>query len=389
MKKRIYLDNASATPMREEVLEAMLPLLRETFGNASSLHDFGQAARQAIDEARGQVADLIGAAPEEIYFTASGTESNNFALKGVAMASQKKGKHIVTSQIEHHSVLHSGKALERLGFDVTYLPVDQYGFIDPDAVAKAIRPDTILASVMHANNEIGTIEPIAEIGKITNEKGVPLHTDAVQTVGHIPVNVAELGVNLLSLTGQQFYGPKGAAALYIKKGTRITPFLDGGIQEGGRRAGTENVPGIVGLGMAAKLAKEEIQARMSHITPLRDNLIKGLQERIDHLYLNGHPTVRLPGNVNVCVEYIEGESMLLFLNMQGIAASSGSSCTSRALKASHVLTAIGVEAALAQGSLLLSLGAENSNEDVDTVLEVLPPIVQRLRQMSPLYNQAS
>jgi cysteine desulfurase len=389
MENKVYLDHAATTPVRSEVVEAMMPYLTTLFGNPSSLHDYGQSAKQAIDEARAKVADLIGANADEIYFTSCGTESNNFALKGAAAAGRKKGNHIVTSSIEHHSVLHSAKSLEKQGFEVTYVPVDRNGLVDPAAVSEAIRPDTILVSIMHANNEIGTIEPIADIAKITKEKSVPLHTDAVMTAGTIPVDVNELGVDLLSLAANEFYGPKGVAALYVKKGTRILPYLDGGIQENGRRAGTENVPGIVGLGVAAELAKAEIPARVAKVTGLRTNLINGLMERIDHLYLNGHPTQRLPGNVNVCVEYIEGESMLLFMNMQGIMASSGSSCTSRALKASHVLTAIGVEPGLANGSLLLTLGVDNTAHDVVYVLDHLPMIVRRLRQMSPLYNPGS
>ncbi len=384
--RKVYFDHAATTQPDRRVVEAMLPYLEETFGNPSSIHDYGSAAKEAIENARARVASLINSArPEEIYFTSSGAEADNFALKGIALGNQQKGKHIVTSQIEHHAVMHSAQTMEKWGFQVTYVPVDKYGVVDPADVARAITPQTTLVSIMHANNEVGTIQPIAEIARITRERGVLLHTDAVATVGTIPVDVKELGVDLLSLSGHAFYGPKGAGALYVRKGARIVPFIDGGVQEGGRRAGTENVPAIVGLGVAAEIAKAEVPSRGPQLMPLRDRLARGLVERINRVYLNGHPTQRLPGHVNVCVEYIEGESILLFLNMQGVAASSGSACTSRALKASHVLTAMGVGPALAQGSLLFSLGRGNTQEDVDYVLEALPPIVERLRQMSPLY----
>ncbi len=384
--RRIYLDHAATTPAHPEVLEAMLPYFKEFYGNPTSLHDVGQEAKRACEDARAKVAALIGAKPEEIIFTSCGTESNNMALKGVAWASQSKGKHIITSQIEHHSIINAAKALEKMGFEVTYLPVDKYGLVEPKEVEKAIRADTILISIMHANNEIGSVEPISEISKIAKSKGVPFHTDAVSSVGTISVNVAELGVDLLSLAANQFYGPKGVGALYIRKGIRIMPLFHGGIQEGGRRAGTDNVPGILGMGKAAELALRDLRKRIEQILPLRERLIKGLFERINHIYLNGHPVQRLPGNVNVSIEFIEGESMLLFLNMEGVMVASGSSCTSQALKASHVLTAIGVDPALAQGSLLFSLGIDNTAEDIDYVLQKLPPIVERLRRMSPLYK---
>jgi len=364
----------------------MIPYLQEKFGNPSSLHDVGTEAREAIEKARGQVAALIGAArPDEIYFTASGAEADNFALKGIALANRERGNHIIISAIEHHAVMHAARSLEKLGFKVTTVPVDRYGAVDPAEVAKAITKETILISIMHANNEVGTIQPIAEIGKIARERGIPFHTDAVASCGHIPIDVQALNVDLLSLSGHMFYGPKGSGALYVRRGVRIAPLIDGGIQEGGRRAGTEDVAAIVGLGVAAEIAKEEIPQRMARITPLRDRLAAGLLERIPRVYLNGHPTNRLPGHVSICIEYIEGESVLLFLNMQGVAAASGSACTSRALKASHVLTAMGVDPALAQGSILFSLGRDNTAEEVDFVLDVLPPIVERLRQMSPLY----
>jgi cysteine desulfurase len=363
----------------------MLPYLRDAYGNPQSLHDWGDEAREAVEDAHSKVAALIGARSEEIIFTGSGTEANNFAIKGLAQAQQSKGKHAVISAIEHFSVLHAAKTLEKWGFELTQVPVDQYGLVDPDEVAKSIREDTILVSIMHANGEVGTIQPIAEIAKVVKKTGVLLHTDAVATAGTIPVDVRALGVDALSLTPNQFYGPKGIGALWLKKGVRIIPFLDGGVQEGGRRAGTENVPAIVGMGKAAELAQRDMNPRMAHLSQLRDRLIQGVRSTIDHTILTGHPTQRLPGNASFCIEFIEGEAMLMLLSHQGIAASSGSACTSRALKASHVLTAMGVAAEIAQGSLLFTLGLENTEEDIDYALEVLPPIVDRLRQMSPLY----
>ncbi len=385
--REVYLDHAATTPIRPEVVEAMLPYLREQFGNPLSLHRYGDGPRRAIEEAREKVAALIGAQPNEVYFTASGSEANNMAIKGIAMMARSRGKgnHIVVSAIEHQSVLYAAETMGKLGFEVTQVPVDRYGLVGPQAVAEALRDDTVLVSVMLANNEIGTIEPIAEIARVVRARGIPFHTDAVAAVGNIPVKVEELGVDMLSLAGSQFYGPKGAGALYIRRGLRIIPLIDGGIQENGRRAGTENVPALVGLGVAAELASAELEERTRRLIPLRDRLIARLTGEISHVYLTGHPVRRLPHHVSVTVEYIEGESMLLFLNMQGVAASSGSTCTSRALKASHVLTAIGVDPALAQGSLVFTLGEGNTVEDVDYVLEVLPPIVERLRQMSPLY----
>jgi cysteine desulfurase len=385
MMRTVYFDNASTTKPDHRVVEAMIPFFEEKYGNPSSLTDVGTVAREAMEQARMEVAALVGAArPDEIYFTSSGAESDNFALKGIAAASRERGNHIVVSAIEHHAVLHAARSLAKIGFTVTEVPVDHYGVVDPAEVARAITNQTILISIMHANNEVGTIEPIAAIGKLAREHGVPFHTDAVATCGQIPVDVRALNVDLLSLSAHQFYGPKGAAALYVRRGVRIAPFIDGGIQEGGRRAGTENVAGIVGMGVAAKIAAEEIPGRMARMTPLRDRLASGLTGGIPRVYLNGHPANRLPGHVSVCVEFIEGESMLLFLNMQGVSAASGSACTSRALKASHVLTAMGVDVALAQGSLLFSLGRDSSAEDVDYVLDLLPPIVERLRKMSPL-----
>jgi cysteine desulfurase len=384
--RNVYLDHAATTPVHPKVLEAMLPYFTVKFGNPSNLHDIGREAKNAVDEARAKTGMLIGAKADEIFFTASGAESNNFAIKGLAQANSQKGKHIIVSQIEHFSVLHPVKTLEKSGFTVTYLPTDKQGFVSPDDVAKAITKETILVSIMHANNEIGTIEPIEEIGRITKEKGVLFHTDAVATTGWIPVEVKALGVDALSFSGHQFYGPKGAAGLFVRKGVRIKPQIEGGIQEDGRRAGTENVPAIVGMGKAAEIAATEITHRMSTLTLLRDRLQKGLVEKIDHLVINGHPTKRLPHNLNISLWYVEGESMLLFLNMKGISVSSGSACTSRSLKTSHVLTCIGTDAAVANGTLLLSLGMGNTAEDIDYVIETLPPIVQRLREMSPLYE---
>src|SRR5512143_1893753 len=384
--RKVYLDHAATTPVHPKVLEAMLPFFSDKFGNPSNLHDIGREGKNAVEEARARTAALLGARPEEIYFTSSGAESNNFALKGIVQANSQKGRHISVSQIEHFSILHPAKTLEKAGFTVTYLPTDKQGLVDPDAVARAITKETVLVSIMHANNEIGTIEPIEEISKITKERGVLFHTDAVATTGWIPVNVQTLGVDALSLSGHQFYGPKGAAALYVRKGVRIKPQIEGGIQEDGRRAGTENVPALVGLGRAAELAAADIQHRMSYLAPLRDRLQKGLMEKIDHLVINGHPTRRLPHNLNVSMWYVEGESMLLFLNMEGISVSSGSACTSRSLKSSHVLACIGTDAAVANGTLLMSLGMGNTAEDIDYVVEKLPPIVQRLREMSPLYE---
>ena len=383
----VYFDYGATTPLRTEVREAMLPYLREQFGNPLSLHRYGDEPRQAVEESREKVAQLIGARSNEIYFTASGSEANNMAVKGIALMNQKKGKHLVVSAIEHLSVINAAQTMEKLGFKVTRVPVDKYGMVDPQDVEKAMRDDTTLVSIMHASSEIGTIQPLAEIAKVVkgNSKAY-FHTDAVATVGNVPVDVRELGVDLLSLAGNQFYGPKGAGALYIKRATRIQPLIDGGIQEAGRRAGTENVPAIVGLGVAAGLAAADVEARVAHVVSLRDRLMERLSSEIDRVYLTGHPSTRLPGHVSVVVEFIEGEAMLLLLNMQGVAASSGSTCTSRALKASHVLTAIGIEPGLANGSLLLTLGRDNTVEDVDYLMEVFPPIVDRLRQMSPLYK---
>lgn len=385
MPKKVYLDNASTTPILPQVRDAMLPFLGEYFGNPSCIHEWGDPPRDGMENARTSVAELIGGSTEEIIFTSGGSESNNFAIKGLAMAQQGKGKHIVVSAVEHFSVLNSARTMEKMGFELSLVPVDKNGLIDPADVAKAIRKDTILVSVMHANGEVGTIQPIAEIAKITKENKIPFHTDAVATAGTIPVDVKTLGVDALSLSGNQFYGPKGIGALWIKKGVRIIPLLDGGVQEGGRRAGTENVPAIIGLGKAAELAMKDMAARNKRLTPLRDKLLKGLPAKIDHVLITGHPQNRLPGHSSFCVEFIEGEAMIMLLNADGVGVTSGSACTSRALKASHVLIAMGLDHATAQGSLLMTFGLENTQEDADYILDVLPPIVDRLRQMSPLY----
>ena len=385
--RKVYLDNVATTPLLPEVHEAMLPYLGEVFGNPSSLHDWGDTARQAVEAARVQVAQLIGASAEEIIFTGSGTESNNLAIKGLALARQHKGKHVLVSAIEHFSVLHSARTLERWGFELSLIPVEKYGVVDPEDVRRSLRKDTVLVSVMQANGEVATIEPIREIARITREANVLFHTDAVATTGTIPVDVKELGIDTLSLAGNQFYGPKGVGVLWVRKGVRIMPLLDGGVQEGGRRAGTENVPAIVGLGKAASLAQAGMVARMEHLSRLRDRLLVELTAKIEHVVVTGHPQSRLPGIASFCVKFIEGESMLMLLNSKGVAVSSGSSCTSRSLKVSHVLIAMGISHTLAQGSILFSFGIDSTSEDVDYVLEVLPPIVDRLRQMSPLYSK--
>jgi cysteine desulfurase len=383
--RKVYLDHSAASPVLPEVREAMLPYLGESFGNPSSLHDWGDPARDALEKAREQVAALIGAEADEILFTSSGTESNNFAVKGLALAQQAKGKHVVISAIEHFSVMNSAKTLEKWGFEITAVPVDKFGAVNPEDVRKAIRKDTVLVSIMQANGEVGTIQPIDEIGKITRESKVVFHTDAVATAGVIPVDVKALGVDALSLAGNQFYGPRGSAALWVKRGTRIMPLLDGGVQEFGRRAGTEDVPAIVGMGLAAEIALREMSGRIQMLTPMKDRLLSQLPVRTGHVVVTGSLEKRLPGLASFCVEFIEGESMLMMLNASGVAVSSGSSCTSRALKASHVLLAMGYLHEIAQGSILFTLGIENNPGDIDYVLQEMPPICERLRQMSPLY----
>jgi cysteine desulfurase len=381
------MDNVAASPLLPEVREAMLPYLGEIFGNPQSLHDWGDGAREAVEGAREQVAELIGGASEEIIFTSSGTEANNMAVKGMARARAEKGKHIVVSAIEHFSVLNSTRTLQKEGFEVSLAPVDSNGVVDPAEVLKLVRPDTILVSVMHASGEVGTIQPIAEIAAKLPRDGPLFHTDAVASAGSIPVNVKELGVQALSLAGNQFNGPRGSAALWVKRGVRMLPLLDGGIQEGGRRPGTEDVPAIAGLGKAAEIARRGLDARMKRLAGLRDMLIAGVLGNIEHSILTGHPQKRLPGYASFCLRFIEGEATLMLLNSHGIAAASGSACTSRALKASHVLLAMGINHELAQGSMLFTLGPDNDEEDVSYVVEKLPQVVDRLRQMSPLYSK--
>jgi len=386
-KERIYLDYAATAPCDPEVLKAMEPYFFEKYGNASSIHSYGQEAKSGIEASRKTIADFIGAKPEEIIFTSGGTESDNFVVYEVAFGSLKKGNHIITSAIEHHAVSEPCKYLEKNGFQVTYVKVDKNGLVDPQDVLKAITDKTILISVMHANNEIGTIEPIAEIGEIAREKEIYFHTDAVQTVGHIPVNVDDLKVDLLSMSGHKFYGPKGVGALYVRRGTRIEPLLRGGGQEKGRRASTYNTPGIVGMGKAIELCRAKMADEAKFQSGLRDKLIKELPKAIPEIYLNGHPTQRLPNNVNFSIKYIEGESILLNLDMLGIAASTGSACTSESLEPSHVLLAIGLPHEIAHGSLRVSMGRWTKAEDIDYLLEQLPPVVAKLRAMSPLYEK--
>ena len=382
--KQIYLDYAATTPTHPDVLQAMLPYFSDIFGNPSAIYSYGQKAKGAIEEARSKVAELISARDEEIVFTSGGTEADNFAIKGIAHASESRGNHIITSSIEHHAVLETCKFLEKKGFLVTYLPVDEYGLVSVDDISNAITDKTVLISIMYANNEIGTIEPIAEIGKLAREAGISFHTDAVQAAGHIPVDVNELGVDLLSMSAHKLYGPKGVGALYIRKGTKLVPFMHGGGQEKKRRASTENVPGIVGFGKAAELSRQEMHEETQRLTHLRNMLIKRLMNKIDHVHLNGHPQKRLPNNVNISVDFVEGESMLLNLDLEGICASTGSSCSSSSLEASHVLLATELPHEQAHGSLRFTLGKWTSEDDIDRVLEVLPKIISRLRAMSPL-----
>ncbi|MBI5555412.1 MAG: cysteine desulfurase NifS [Elusimicrobia bacterium] len=388
MKKR-YFDYAATTPVHPEVIKAMRPYFDDIFGNPSSVHSFGQEAKTAITNARDSIAKVIHAKSEEIVFTSGGTEADNFTLSGVAEAMAKKGNHIITTTIEHHAVIEMCKFLEKhRGIKVTYVQVDKNGLVDPEDIIKAITSQTILISVMQANNEIGTIEPIAEIGKIAREKGIYFHTDAVQTFGSLEIDVEKLNVDLLSASAHKLYGPKGVGLLYIRKGIRILPYLHGGEQERRRRASTENVPGIVGFGKAVELAEQEKHERNEHLTKMRDKLIKGILENIDESQLNGHPTKRLPNNVNVTLKYVEGESMLLNLDLEGIAASTGSACSSGSLEPSHVLKAIGVNPEVAHSSLRFSLGRLNTDEDIDYLLGVLPRIVKNLRAMSPLYKKS-
>jgi cysteine desulfurase len=385
-KRTVYMDHSATTYVRREVLDAMVPYFTEHFGNPSSIYHIAGDSRKAIDTARLQVATALGAEPEEIYFTSGGSESDNWAIKGIAYANRKKGNHIITTKIEHHAVLHTCEYLEKNGFTVTYLPVDKYGLVDPAELEKAITDKTVLVTIMYANNEIGTIEPVAELGAIARKHKVPFHTDAVQAIGNVPIDVNAQNIDLLSLSAHKFYGPKGVGVLYIRKGTKIDNLIHGGGQERRRRAGTENIAGIVGLGKAIELATADIGGHNRKIQTLRDRLLAGIQATIPSTHLNGHPTKRLPGNINISFEFIEGESMLLWLDDEGICASTGSACTSGSLEPSHVLLATGLPVEISHGSLRLTLGDVNTDADVDFVLEVLPKVVSRLREMSPLYK---
>ena len=384
--KKIYLDCAATTPCNPQVLEAMMPYFGQKFGNPSSIHSFGMEAKEVVEKARKTVADALGADPEEIIFTSSGTESDNLAIKGIAYTNRTRGNHIITSQIEHHAVLESCKFLEKRGFKVTYLTVDKYGLVNPEDLEKTITKKTILVSIMHANNEIGTIEPIAELASIAKEKGICFHTDAVQTFGHILTNVDDLRVDLLSISAHKLYGPKGVGALYIRKGTKIEAISHGGDQEDGMRAGTLNVPGIVGLGKAIEQSQKGMKNEEEREKKLQDKLINGLL-KVPNVRLNGHPKARLSGNVNVSVEGIEGESMILNLNLLGISCSTGSACTSSSLEPSHVLLACGLSAEVAHGSLRFSLGKLTSEEDINYLLSVFPKMVEKLRKMSPMWQK--
>ena len=385
---RVYLDNAATTPVNQQVLDAMIPYFREQYGNASSVYETGREARKAVEKARRQAAEAIHAKPQEVYFTAGGSESDNWAIKGAAFSRRTKGNQIITTAIEHHAVLHTCEWLGKQGFSVTYLPVDEYGLVTPEQVEAAITEQTILITIMAANNEIGTLLPIKEIAEVANRHKVLFHTDAVQALGAVPVDVQEWGVDMLSLSAHKFHGPKGVGLLYVKSGVRLDNLLHGGAQERGKRAGTDNLPAIVGLGEAIERAARLQPQTAEHQRRLRDRLIQGLTERIPDIRLNGHPQKRLPGNVNISIRFIEGEAMLLRLDLSGIAASSGSACTSGSLDPSHVLLAIGLPHEVAHGSLRFSFSDESTDQDVDEVLRVLPPIVQTLRDMSPLYTKA-
>lgn len=382
----IYLDNAATTKTAPEVVEAMLPYFTEYYGNPSAIYGLGSKAKTAINESRRAIAQVLGANAEEIYFTAGGSEADNWAIKAVAESYQNKGKHIITSKIEHHAVLHTCEYLEKCGFEITYLNVDEDGVISLEELKAAIRPDTILISIMYANNEIGTIEPVAEIGQIAREHGVLFHTDAVQAFGQVPIDVDAMNIDLLSASGHKFHGPKGVGFLYIRKGLKLRSFIHGGAQERSRRAGTENVPAIVGMGVAARMAQEQMEAKAKKEMELRDYLIQRIESEIPYCYLNGHRTNRLPNNVNISFLFIEGESLLIMLDMKGICASSGSACTSGSLDPSHVLLAIGRKHEEAHGSLRLTLSEDNTKEELDIVVEEVKQIVDRLREMSPLYE---
>jgi len=380
--KQVYLDHVASTPCDPRVTEAVMPYFSEFYGNPQSDHEMGWKTRLAIDEARNEIAQLIGSSPEELIYTSSGTEANNFALKGILHAHRGKGRHLVVSKIEHRSIMTTAKFLEKNGCEVSYLPVDRHGLVDPDEVRRALRPDTVLVAVMHANNEIGTIEPVEEIGRITREAGVLFHVDAGASAGIVPVDVEAMQADLLSLSAHNFYGPKGVGALYVRKGVKITPLIHGGAQERGRRTGIENVPGIVGMGVAARIAREEMEEQGRRMARLRDRLQEGLTKAIPRTTVNGHPERRLPHILNMCFEGVEGESMLLSLADQGVYASSASTCTMMSLETSHVLLAVGVSAYLANSTLLMSLGRGNTDEEIEHAVTVLPPVVERLRAMS-------
>ena len=384
--RTVYLDHAATTYVKPEVFEAMKPYFSEHFGNASSIYSLGRDSKKAVEESREKVAKAIGAEPREIYFTGSGSEADNWALKGIAAAYKKKGNHIITSAIEHPAIMSSCKYLEGEGFEITYLSVDSDGLVSPEQVRNAIKENTILISIMFANNEIGTVQPIKEIGAIAKEKGVLFHTDAVQAVGNVKIDVKDLNIDLLSLSGHKFYGPKGIGALYIKKGVKISSFIHGGHQERGKRASTENVPAIIGLGKAMELATANLDEYNKKLIELREKTIEGLFAKVPYIRLNGHRHNSLPGNVNISFEFIEGESLLLMLDMKGIYGSSGSACSSGSLDPSHVLLAIGLPHEIAHGSLRLTFGDENTQEDVDYILEVIPQMVTKLRDMSPLWE---
>ncbi len=385
--KGAYLDHASATPVKKEVLEAIVPYFSEQYANPSNVYDIGSQVKQDVEAARANVAALIGASPEEIIFTSSGAEANNLAVKGVAFAKQKKGNHIVVSSIDHHSVLNSARFLERLDFEATFLPVDEYGFVEPARLARAIRPETILVSIIHASTEIGTIEPISELAGICKERGIIFHTDAVASVGSTPIDVNELNIDLLSLSGASVGAPKGIGALYFNKKVRLMPLIHGGIQENGRRAGTENVPGVVGFGKAAEIAADELAHKTEQVRLLRDRLIGGIIERVPKVIRTGHPDKRLPGHASFCFEAIEGEALIFTLAQAGIYANTGSACASKALKTSPVLGAIGIRADLAQGSAVFTIDGSNTIEEIDYVLEKLPEAVARLRSFSPIWGK--
>lgn len=387
-RRAVYLDHAATTPVHPQVVEAMLPYFSERYGNASSIHSLGREARQGLEEARATVAGILNCRGEEIIFTSGGTESDNLAIRGVSWMNRRRGDHIITSSVEHHAVSHTCEQMERqFGFEVTYLPVDEYGLVDSRDVERAITETTILISIMYANNEVGTVEPIAEIGEIARRRGIPFHTDAVQAAGALSLDVQELDVDLLTLSAHKFYGPKGVGLLYVREGVGVLPIQTGGGHERGRRSGTENVAGIVGLATALTLAEERREEESIRLAALRDRLIEGLLSSIDHCCLLGHPQKRLPNNANIAFEYVEGEGILVGLDLEGIAASSGSACSTGSADPSHVLLAMGVRPDLARGAIRMTLGRENTEEDVDRVSEVLPAIVERLRAMSPLYGE--